>query len=102
MTGTQPFHYHSPPDHSPPYLPKLEPNFFRAFSFCGQTLPSLHHLLQHYEELHAQQLQNGQLNLPQNISKDSRNNSITSPTSLSGGLGNALRTQQMHQQRLAQ
>jgi transcription factor SFP1 len=55
MAGTSPFPYQSPSYHSSSYLPKLEANFMRDFSCCGQTLPTLHDLLQHYEECHAQQ-----------------------------------------------
>ncbi|PMD39510.1 hypothetical protein L207DRAFT_634093 [Hyaloscypha variabilis F] len=54
MAGTSPFPYQSPSYHSS-YLPKLEANFMRDFACCGQTLPTLHDLLQHYEEAHAQQ-----------------------------------------------
>ncbi|KAF9883701.1 Transcriptional regulator of ribosomal biogenesis proteins [Aspergillus nanangensis] len=43
----------SPSFHSSSYLPKLEANFMRDFSCCGVTLPTLHDLLQHYEEAHA-------------------------------------------------
>jgi len=55
MAGTSPFPMQSPSYHSSSYLPKLEANFMRDFSCCGQTLPTLHDLLQHYEESHAQQ-----------------------------------------------
>jgi transcription factor SFP1 len=55
MAGTSPFPYQSPSYHSSSYLPKLEANFMRDFSCCGKTLPTLHDLLQHYEECHAQQ-----------------------------------------------
>ncbi|PGH04476.1 hypothetical protein GX51_03468 [Blastomyces parvus] len=54
MTGTSPFTLQSPSYHSSSYLPKLEANFMRDFACCGVTLPSLHDLLQHYEEAHAQ------------------------------------------------
>src|SRR5215469_18318156 len=54
MTGTSPFAFQSPSFHSSSYLPKLEANFMRDFSCCGVTLPTLHDLLQHYEEAHAQ------------------------------------------------
>jgi transcription factor SFP1 len=55
MSGTSPFTFgNSPSYHSSSYLPKLEANFMRDFSCCGMTLPSLHDLLQHYEEAHAQ------------------------------------------------
>ncbi|RHZ64555.1 zinc-coordinating transcription factor SFP1 [Aspergillus thermomutatus] len=54
MTGTSPFAFgQSPSFHSSSYLPKLEANFMRDFSCCGITLPTLHDLLQHYEEAHA-------------------------------------------------
>ncbi len=56
MQGTSPFAYQSPSFHSSSYLPKLEANFMRDFSCCGLTLPTLHELLQHYEEHHAQQM----------------------------------------------
>ncbi|KAH8648019.1 hypothetical protein BGZ60DRAFT_474398 [Tricladium varicosporioides] len=55
MAGTSPFPYQSPSYHSSSYLPKLEANFMKDFACCGQTLPTLHDLLQHYEESHAQQ-----------------------------------------------
>lgn len=53
MQGTSPFAYNSPSFHSSSYLPKLEANFMKDFSCCGLVLPSLHDLLQHYEESHA-------------------------------------------------
>ena len=54
MTGTSPFVLQSPSYHSSSYLPKLEANFMKDFSCCGMILPTLHDLLQHYEEAHAQ------------------------------------------------
>ncbi|RMD42219.1 hypothetical protein DV735_g2866, partial [Chaetothyriales sp. CBS 134920] len=54
MSGTSPFTFQSPSYHSSSYLPKLEANFMKDFSCCGLTLPTLHDLLQHYEEAHAQ------------------------------------------------
>ncbi|KAA8651603.1 zinc-coordinating transcription factor SFP1 [Aspergillus tanneri] len=53
MTGTSPFHIQSPSFHSSSYLPKLEANFMKDFQCCNVTLPTLHDLLQHYEEAHA-------------------------------------------------
>lgn len=56
MAGTSPFTLQSPSYHSSSYLPKLEAleaSFMRDFSCCGITLPTLHDLLQHYEEVHA-------------------------------------------------
>lgn len=55
MAGTSPFTFGSPSFHSSSYLPKLEADFCRDFSCCGLPLPSLHDLLRHYEEHHAQQ-----------------------------------------------
>ncbi|KAK4944863.1 Transcriptional regulator of ribosomal biogenesis proteins [Elasticomyces elasticus] len=54
ISGTSPFTFNSPSYHSSSYLPKLEANFMKDFSCCGLTLPTLHDLLQHYEEAHAQ------------------------------------------------
>ena len=54
MAGTSPFAFQSPSYHSSSYLPKLEANFMKDFSCCGLTLPTLHDLLHHYEEAHAQ------------------------------------------------
>jgi transcription factor SFP1 len=54
ISGTSPFALQSPSYHSSSYLPKLEANFMKDFSCCGLTLPTLHDLLQHYEEAHAQ------------------------------------------------
>ncbi|KAG5300622.1 split zinc finger protein [Histoplasma ohiense] len=76
MTGTSPFTLQSPSYHSSSYLPKLEANFMRDFSCCGVTLPSLHDLLQHYEEAHAQKspqppqstTQTGQISMSDNRS----------------------------------
>lgn len=55
MSGTSPYPYRTPSFHSSSYLPKLEADFLKEFSCCGKTLPSLHDLLTHYEECHAQQ-----------------------------------------------
>ena len=63
MAGTSPFTLQSPSYHSSSYLPKLEANFMRDFLCCGLTLPTLHDLLQHYEEAPAQKTpQSGQRN----------------------------------------
>jgi transcription factor SFP1 len=67
MQGSSPFvgTMQSPSYHSSSYLPKLEANFMKDFNCCGMILPSLHDLLQHYEEAHAQQLApSGGLNKP--------------------------------------
>ncbi|KAF2471096.1 uncharacterized protein BDR25DRAFT_325370 [Lindgomyces ingoldianus] len=53
MTGTSPAFNQSPSYHSSSYLPKLEANFMKDFTCCGLTLASLHDLLQHFEETHA-------------------------------------------------
>ncbi len=56
MQGTSPFAYQSPSFHSSSYLPKLEANFMRDFNCCNITHPTLHELLQHYEEHHTEQM----------------------------------------------
>lgn len=55
MSGTSPapFVSNSPSFHSSSYLPKMEANFMKDFTCCGLTLASLHDLLQHFEETHA-------------------------------------------------
>ena len=55
MTGTSPaaFGNGSPSFHSSSYLPKMEAAFMKDFTCCGLTLASLHDLLQHFEETHA-------------------------------------------------
>ncbi|KAI9893906.1 MAG: Transcriptional regulator of ribosomal biogenesis proteins [Vezdaea aestivalis] len=55
MAGSSPFGFQSPSFHSSSYLPKMEANFMKDFACCGLVLPSLHDLLQHYEEFHAEQ-----------------------------------------------
>ncbi|KAL9632641.1 MAG: hypothetical protein Q9164_005196, partial [Protoblastenia rupestris] len=57
MQGTSPFAYQSPSFHSSSYQPKLEADFMRDFSCCGLTLPTLHDLLEHYEENHHQHME---------------------------------------------
>lgn len=55
MAGTSPYMTHqSPSFHSSSYIPKLEANFMRDFICCDRTWPTLHDLLQHYEENHTQ------------------------------------------------
>ena len=56
MQGTSPFAYSSPSFHSSSYLPKLEANFMKDFKCCSMTLPTMHDLQRHYEEMHAQQM----------------------------------------------
>jgi transcription factor SFP1 len=54
MTGTSPAAFNgSPSYHSSSYLPKMEAAFMKDFTCCGLTLASLHDLLQHFEETHA-------------------------------------------------
>ncbi|KAI4916126.1 hypothetical protein J4E90_004572 [Alternaria incomplexa] len=55
MMGTSPapFVQNSPSFHSSSYLPKMEAAFMKDFTCCGLTLASLHDLLQHFEETHA-------------------------------------------------
>lgn len=118
MTGTSPFQaYQSPSFHSSSYLPKLEAQFFKDFSCCNVTLPSLHELLKHFEECHASQ-QMAPLGMDSNDTHDttrqpapthqqnngnhidllgqaSRGAGVTSPISGMGGLGLSMRQQQL-------
>ncbi|KAF2401875.1 hypothetical protein EJ06DRAFT_474582, partial [Trichodelitschia bisporula] len=56
MAGTSPTPFgKSPSLHSSSYLPKKEASYLSGYSCCGETLDSLHDLLQHFEENHAQQ-----------------------------------------------
>ncbi|KAK4233838.1 hypothetical protein C8A03DRAFT_19157 [Achaetomium macrosporum] len=53
MTGTSPYINHqSSSFHSSSYIPRLEASFMRDFICCDRTWPTLHDLLQHYEENH--------------------------------------------------
>jgi len=53
MTGTSPFPTHqSPSFHSTSYVPKFEANFMRDFCCCETIFPTMHELLQHYEQQH--------------------------------------------------
>ncbi|CAK7274305.1 Transcriptional regulator of ribosomal bioproteinsis proteins [Sporothrix epigloea] len=45
--------YQSPSLHSTSYLPKMEANFMRDFVCCDRVWPTMHDLLQHYEENHT-------------------------------------------------
>ncbi|KAF3481278.1 uncharacterized protein GIQ15_04037 [Arthroderma uncinatum] len=91
MTGTSPFTLQSPSYHSSSYLPKLEANFMRDFSCCGITLPSLHDLLQHYEEAHAQRS-------PQPPQRSAQANQTTSSDSRTMPGGSPHPSQQSQQQ----
>ncbi|KAL8691476.1 MAG: hypothetical protein Q9218_003303 [Villophora microphyllina] len=57
MTGSSPFPQQSPSYHSSSYIPKMEANFMKDFQCCGRMLDNLHELLQHYEQNHAESLQ---------------------------------------------
>ncbi|KAI4167746.1 MAG: hypothetical protein LQ348_007604 [Seirophora lacunosa] len=57
MEGSSPFYQQSPSYHSSSYIPKLEANFMKDFACCGLLIASLHELLHHFEENHAQSLQ---------------------------------------------
>ncbi|CAK7215470.1 Transcriptional regulator of ribosomal bioproteinsis proteins [Sporothrix curviconia] len=45
--------HQSPSLHSTSYLPKMEANFMRDFMCCDRIWPTMHDLLQHYEESHT-------------------------------------------------
>ena len=52
--GTSPYPtQQSPSFHSISYIPKLEASFMRDFMCCERVFPTMHDLLQHYEENHA-------------------------------------------------
>ncbi|KAL6713779.1 Transcriptional regulator of ribosomal biogenesis proteins [Lecanora helva] len=53
MQGTSPFAHTSPSFHSASYMPRLEANFMKDFNCCNRVLPTMHDLLQHYEEDHT-------------------------------------------------
>lgn len=88
MTGTSPFTMQSPSYHSSSYLPKLEAEFCRDFSCCGLPLPSLHDLLRHYEEHHAQQMPVENANNGQSDHSDRAQARIPQQTSM--GMGSTL------------
>ncbi|KAJ4297060.1 Transcriptional regulator of ribosomal biogenesis proteins [Collariella sp. IMI 366227] len=53
MTGTSPYINNQPSSfQSSSYIPRLEASFMRDFICCDRTWPTLHDLLQHYEEHH--------------------------------------------------
>ncbi|KAL2180258.1 uncharacterized protein P884DRAFT_296950 [Thermothelomyces heterothallicus CBS 202.75] len=53
MTGTSPYiNNQSSSFQSSSYIPRLEASFMRDFTCCDQRWPTLHDLLQHYEEHH--------------------------------------------------
>lgn len=72
MQGTSPFAFQSPSFHSASYLPKLEANFMRDFTCCDLKLPTLHDLLQHYEETHSDQV-------PPSLQKQNSNHTVAQP-----------------------
>ncbi|EPE10107.1 c2h2 transcription factor [Ophiostoma piceae UAMH 11346] len=54
--GTSPNIMHqSPSNLSSSYIPKMEANFMRDFMCCDTVWPTMHELLQHYEECHTRQ-----------------------------------------------
>ena len=72
MQGTSPFAYSSPSFHSSSYLPKLEANFMKDFKCCSMTLPTMHDLQRHYEEVHAQQMPHSYKSAERNPPPDSK------------------------------
>lgn len=116
MAGTSPFTFGSPSFHSSSYLPKLEADFCRDFSCCGLPLPSLHDLLRHYEEHHAQQTgmvrrdENGPAgsDLPQQQQtqhprpQQQNASGMTSPISGMGGIQLGMMRQQMQRLQVQQ
>ncbi|PBP20303.1 hypothetical protein BUE80_DR008994 [Diplocarpon rosae] len=97
MAGTSPFPYQSPSYHSSSYLPKLEANFMKDFACCGQTLPTLHDLLQHYEEAHAQQTPQS-LRTASAAAKVRENSTPNSKAALAAQAASAVQQQAQQQQ----
>ncbi|KAH8813327.1 hypothetical protein F5884DRAFT_334198 [Xylogone sp. PMI_703] len=97
MAGTSPFPYQSPSYHSSSYLPKLEANFMRDFSCCGKTLPTLHDLLQHYEESHAQQTPQS-LRTASIVARARENSTPNSKAAVAAQAANAVQQAQQQQQ----
>ncbi len=55
--GTSPnLSHQSPSFHSTSYIPKMEAAFMRDFICCDHVFPTMHDLLQHYEENHNSQV----------------------------------------------
>jgi transcription factor SFP1 len=54
MSGTSPLAYQTPSFQSESYLPKMEAAFMKGFQCCNLEFDSMHDLLQHFEEVHAQ------------------------------------------------
>src|SRR5579862_3685596 len=102
MAGTSPFTYQSPSYHSSSYLPKLEANFMRDFSCCGITLPSLHDLLQHYEESHAQELPQSVQRSPQPGQSGQQSAAPSNKAALAAGAAAAVQQQAQQQQQQQQ
>lgn len=89
MQGTSPFGaVQSPSFHSSSYLPKLEANFMKDFTCCGNVLPSLHDLLQHYEEHHAQPMG---LTLSKQNSNSGRNTPPDPKAAIAAGAASAIK-----------
>jgi len=83
MTGTSPAAFNNSPSfHSSSYLPKMEAAFMKDFTCCGLTLDSLHDLLQHFEETHA--------NAPASRTSQSAQGGLAPPPS--GGPGGPVAT----------
>ncbi|KAF8846802.1 hypothetical protein BDZ45DRAFT_608409 [Acephala macrosclerotiorum] len=101
MAGTSPFPYQSPSFHSSSYLPKLEANFMRDFACCGQTLPTLHDLLQHYEEAHAQQTPQS-MRTASAAARARENSTPNSKAAIAAQAASAVQQQAQQQQQQAQ
>lgn len=86
----------SPVDNSclPSYLPSLEADFCRDYTCCGNTLPTLHDLLRHYEDSHispSPPIEPPVIRRMQNLEMVSTNEVFLAPNlgGVGGGGGNA-------------
>lgn len=96
MQGSSPFGtYQSPSFHSSSYLPKLEATFMKDFTCCGNTLGSLHELLQHYEENHSAPVG---LTMSKQPSNSGRNTPPDPKAALAAGAANAIKDPSKAQQ----
>ncbi|KAL8738262.1 MAG: hypothetical protein Q9190_008028, partial [Brigantiaea leucoxantha] len=89
MEGVSPFPYQSPSFHSSSYLPKMEAQFMKDFYCCGMILPSLHELLQHYEECHA---------VPPKSNENQRNDPPDSKAAIAAETATAIQQRAQRQQ----
>ncbi|KAH8596783.1 hypothetical protein B0O99DRAFT_108751 [Bisporella sp. PMI_857] len=97
MQGTS-IPYQSPSYHSSSYMPKLEAQFMKDFACCGKTLPSLHDLLAHYEEHHAQQTPQSQPYRPSPAQRARENSTPNNKAAIAALASSQVQQQNQQQQ----